>query len=67
MGPTYMMRANETRNIAAIQFVGEHPPTAEEVQHRTQAARLIIKYESIYREKFRLDTDQLRPLPGAPP
>lgn len=52
----YMMSAKETRNLVTVQFHGEKLPEPEEVEHATKRARVLIEYESIYKDKSTLDT-----------
>lgn len=59
----YMMSAKETRNLVTIQFNGEKLPKPEEVEHATKRARLLIEYESIYKDKATLDTSAFRGTP----
>ncbi len=59
----YMMSAKETRNLVTIQFHGENLPDPEEVEHATKRARLLIEYESIYKDKATLDTSKFQALP----
>jgi hypothetical protein len=59
----YMMAAKEVRNLVTIQFLGDTLPSPEEVDHASNRVRLLIEYESIYREKSTLDTLALRANP----
>lgn len=59
----YMMSPKETRNLVTIQFHGERLPTPEEVEHATKRARVLVEYESIYRDKSMLDTSAFRANP----
>ncbi|WP_126463800.1 hypothetical protein [Sulfuritortus calidifontis] len=53
----YMMSEKENRPLVVLQFIGEHLPKPEEVEHATKRARLIIKYQSIYGDEYCLDTE----------
>jgi hypothetical protein len=54
----YMMSAKETRNLVTVKFHGELLPKPEEVEHATKRAQVLIEYESIYKDKSRLDTSE---------
>ena len=56
----YMMSAKETRNLVTIQFHGEKIPKPEEIEHAKKRARVLIEYESIYKDKSTLDTSEFR-------
>lgn len=56
----YMMAEKEVRNLVTIAFQGDQIPTPVEVDHTTKRARLLIRYKSIYGDKFTLDSDALR-------
>ena len=56
----YMMSAKETRNLVTVQFHAEKLPKREEVEHATKRARVLIEYESIYKDKSTLDTSAFR-------
>lgn len=56
----YMMSAKETRNLVTVQFHGETFPKPEEVEHAAKRARVVIEYESIYKDKSTLDTSTFR-------
>jgi hypothetical protein len=60
----YMMGAKESRNLVIVQFHGERFPPPEEVEHATKRTRLLIEYESIYQQKFTLDTSAFRANPA---
>ena len=55
-----MMSAKETRNLVTIQFHGEKIPKPEEIEHAKKRARVLIEYESIYKDKSTLDTSEFR-------
>jgi hypothetical protein len=59
----YMMGAKESRNLVTVQFYGEKFPPPEEVEHAIKRTRLLIEYESIYRQKFTLNTSAFRANP----
>lgn len=57
MARGYMMSPKEARSLVTIQFLGASLPREEEVNHVLKRARLLIDYESIYGDKYLLDTD----------
>lgn len=52
----YMMAAEESRNVVSIKFHGERVPTIDEIENAGKRVRLLIDYQSIYKDKFVLDT-----------
>jgi len=55
----YMMPAKVSHNLATVQFFGEKVPTPEEVDHAfKKRGKLLIEYESIYKEKWTLDSSK---------
>jgi hypothetical protein len=61
VGLGYMMSAKEKRHLVDVQFTGNNLPKPDEVLQKLKRARLVIDYESIYREKYCLDTDEFKP------
>ena len=55
----YMMTAKESRPLVNVQFFGAKLPNPDEVNHAIKRSRMIISYESVYGDKFTLDTDDL--------
>jgi hypothetical protein len=58
----YMMAPKESRNLVMIQFFGPNFPKPEEIEHSTKRVKILIEYESIYREKFKYDSSKLQVL-----
>ncbi len=58
VGPGYMMAPKESRTLVRVQFTGKLTPPPEEVDRTINRAKLIINYESIYEEAFRLDSSE---------
>ncbi len=58
LGVGYMMPANQEKDLVAIRFTGEKKPTEAEVEHALKRARVVIKYESIYKEEETLDSHE---------
>ena len=60
VGPGYIMSPKEQRHLVEIRFSSPNIPTPDQVKQNIERARLIIDYESIYAEKYCLDSDELR-------
>lgn len=56
----YMMATNEKRNLVSIQFVGQNFPTPEEIKRISDRVKIIIEYESIYRQKLTYDSSKFK-------
>jgi hypothetical protein len=52
-----MMPSTEQKDLIAIKFTGDKVPTRSEVDHRAKRVRIEIEYESIYKEKFKYDSE----------
>jgi hypothetical protein len=57
LGVDYMMPSTEQKDLIAIKFTGDKVPTRSEVDHRAKRVRIEIEYESIYKEKFKYDSE----------
>lgn len=58
MAKGYMMPAEECRDFVDIIFVGPNIPDQAQVLNTVSRARLLIEYKSIYKRKYKLDTDK---------
>ena len=58
----YMMAANENRCIVSINFTGPNLPTDIEIEHATKRVRILIKYESIYKDSAEYDSSKFETL-----
>lgn len=54
----YMMPAKEARDLVVVRFLGDKVPKPEEVEHAWKRGKLVIKYESVYEEKWTFDTSE---------
>ena len=54
----YMMAPKENRNLVKIQFLGPNFPSPLEIEHATKRVRILIEYESIYKEKQTYDSSK---------
>lgn len=52
----YMMAANEIRCLVSVNFTGPTFPTDAEIEHATKRVRILIKYESIYKDSDEYDS-----------
>ncbi|MGB7814820.1 MAG: hypothetical protein WBL28_00545 [Methylotenera sp.] len=53
----YMMAEKSKHGILSIRFTGANRPNYQEFQQTIKRARLLIEYESAYKEKFSYDSD----------
>ena len=56
----YMMAPKEGRCLINIQFSGKVFPAPEEIEHATKRVKIVIRYESIYKEKLIYDSSKLK-------
>ena len=54
----YMMAPKENRNLVKIQFLGSNFPSPVEIEHATKRVKILIEYESIYKEKQTYDSSK---------
>lgn len=56
----YMMSPKEVRDLVVIQFLGPNLPAPEEIEHASKRIRILIEYESIYKEVFVYDSSAFK-------
>lgn len=59
MSNGYVMAEKEKRSLSEIEFFGNKLPTREDIEKAIKRTALRIEYESMYGEKFILDSDKL--------
>lgn len=58
----YMMAPKEIRSLLNILFSQPSLPKPEEIEHATKRVRIVISYESIYKEKLIYDSSKFATL-----
>lgn len=54
----YMMADKNKHEVFSIKFIGQRKPNFQEYKQTIERARLVIEYESIYKDKFIFDSDK---------
>lgn len=54
----YMMSPKESRSLVSLQFLGPNFPRKEEIDHANKRVKVLIEYESIYKEKHVYDSSR---------
>ena len=58
----YMMAEKNKHEVLSIKFIGQKKPSYQEYRQTIERARLLIEYESIYKDKFIYDSDKFSSL-----